>query len=198
MGGDKQGIYLDMTHLGAEKILERLPQVRELALEFMGVDIIEEPVAIQPTAHYSMGGIPANKDGQVIADANDTPVVGFYAAGECACVSVHGANRLGTNSLLGASLFGRRAGRAMADFIQNGAELFPVNGDPIANNQKRIDRFTDDSLNGSAESVAQIAMELKTLMTNKVGVFRDQQRMSEALKEVKALQKRFRNARDHG
>ncbi|KAA3654127.1 MAG: FAD-binding protein [Chloroflexi bacterium] len=195
VGADKQGIYLDMTHLGAEKILERLPQVRELALEFMGVDIIHEPVAIQPTAHYSMGGIPATKDGQVIADADNNPVVGFYAAGECACVSVHGANRLGTNSLLGASLFGRRAGRAMAEFVQKGAELYPVNGDPIAKNQARIDRFTDDSPNGSTESVAKIALELKSLMTNKCGVFRDKQRMSEALAEVKALQKRFRNAR---
>ncbi len=195
VGADKQGIYLDMTHLGAEKILSRLPQVRELALEFMGVDIIHEPVAIQPTAHYSMGGIPATADGQVIADADNNPVVGFYAAGECACVSVHGANRLGTNSLLGASLFGRRAGRAMAKFIQDGAELYPVNGDPITKNQARIDRFTDDSLNGSAESVSQIALELKTLMTNKVGVFRDEQRLSEALAQVKDLQKRFRNAR---
>lgn len=195
VGDDKQGIYLDMTHLGAEKILERLPQVRELALEFMGVDIIEEPVAIQPTAHYSMGGIPATADGQVITDANNTPLVGFYAAGECACVSVHGANRLGTNSLLGASLFGRRAGRAIAEFIQNGADLHPVNGDPVAKNQARIDRFTDDSLNGSAESVAEIGLELKSLMTNKCGVFRDKQRMSEALAEIKALQKRFKNAR---
>ncbi|MCA9927221.1 MAG: FAD-binding protein, partial [Anaerolineales bacterium] len=195
VGADKQGIYLDMTHLGAEKIMTRLPQVRELALEFMGVDIIEEPVAIQPTAHYSMGGIPATADGQVLADADGNPVVGFYAAGECACVSVHGANRLGTNSLLGASLFGRRAGRAMAEFIQSGAELHPVSGDPIAKNRARIDQFKDSSLNGQAESVSKIAGELKQLMTNKCGVFRDEKRLGEALAEIKMLQERFKNAR---
>lgn len=105
--------------------MQRLPQVHELARDFTGVDIITDPVAIQPTAHYSMGGIPAGADCQVIADANNTPVVGFYAAGECACISVHGANRLGTNSLLDASLFGRRAGLAMAEFIKGGAALPP-------------------------------------------------------------------------
>jgi succinate dehydrogenase / fumarate reductase flavoprotein subunit len=137
VGPDKKGIYLDMTHLGREKILERLPQVRTLAMEFLGVDIIDEPAPIQPTAHYSMGGIPATVDGQVFCDAAGTPVVGFYAAGECACVSVHGANRLGTNSLLDASLFGRRTGREMARFITNGVELKPVSGDPLANGHPR-------------------------------------------------------------
>ena len=96
VGADRQGVFLDLRHLGAEKIMQRLPQVHELARDFTGVDIITDPVAIQPTAHYSMGGIPAGADCQVIADANNTPVVGFYAAGECACISVHGANRLGT------------------------------------------------------------------------------------------------------
>ena len=123
VGADGKGIYLDLRHLGREKIMERLPQVRDLAMEFLGVDIIDDPAPIQPTAHYSMGGIPADVDGQVLANAGGDPVVGFYAAGECACISVHGANRLGTNSLLGASLFGRRSGNAIAEFVNSGVEL---------------------------------------------------------------------------
>jgi succinate dehydrogenase/fumarate reductase flavoprotein subunit len=123
VGEDGQGIYLDLRHLGRDKILERLPQVRDIALNFVGADIIDDLCSIQPTAHYSMGGIPANANGQVIANAEGDPVVGLYAAGECACISVHGANRLGTNSLLDASVFGRRAGIAMAEFINGGAAL---------------------------------------------------------------------------
>src|SRR5574341_1244263 len=117
-GPDRQGIYLDLRHLGREKILERLPQVRDIALSFTGVDIIDSPCPIQPTAHYSMGGIPTDIDGRVL-NADGTPVIGLYAAGECACVSVHGANRLGTNSLLEASVFGRRAGCAIAEFMED-------------------------------------------------------------------------------
>jgi len=156
VGDDGQGIHLDMTHLGGEKIMARLPQVRELALNFAGVDIIEEPVPIQPTAHYSMGGIPALPSGQVIADAAGAPVTGFYAAGECACISVHGANRLGTNSLLGASVFGRRAGREMARFVHEGAALQPVTGDPVERNRRRLERFMEPVSESSAERVAQL------------------------------------------
>lgn len=196
VGADGQGIYLDMTHLGAEKIMSRLPQVRELALNFAGVDIIEAPAPIQPTAHYSMGGIPTTVDGQVLADAAGTPVVGFYAAGECACVSTHGANRLGTNSLLEASVFGRRAGEAAAEFVLNGARLRPVTGNPVAANRARLDHYLDDSsVNGNRESVAVIAGELKETMTKDCGVFRSEERLCRAQDKVSALQRRFRNAR---
>ena len=198
VGDDRQGIYLDMTHLGAEKIMNRLPQVRELALNFAGVDIIEEPVPIQPTAHYSMGGIPALPSGQVIADAEGTPVTGFYAAGECACISVHGANRLGTNSLLGASVFGRRAGREMARFVQEGARLQPVVGDPVERNRRRLERFmepADGSPGEGVERVTQIAAELKATMTRNCGVFRDDERLRKALSDVKGLQERMERAR---
>jgi succinate dehydrogenase/fumarate reductase flavoprotein subunit len=191
VGPDKKGIYLDMTHLGREKILERLPQVRTLAMEFLGVDIIDEPAPIQPTAHYSMGGIPATVDGQVFCDAEGTPVVGFYAAGECACVSVHGANRLGTNSLLDASLFGRRTGREMARFITNGVELKPVSGDPLAKNQRRIQEFLD---NPGSENVEDIAQTLKTTMMDNVGVFRVKEKMETAIQDIQHLKARFKNA----
>ena len=166
VGNDKGGVYLDMTHLGAEKILSRLPQVRELAHEFLGVDIIHDQVPIQPTAHYSMGGIPATADGQVIADAQGTAVVGFYAAGECACISVHGANRLGTNSLLDASLFGRRVGKTIAAFIKDGAKLHPISGDVVERNEARIQHLMDAPTgSGTKESVSKIAAELKETMT---------------------------------
>jgi succinate dehydrogenase/fumarate reductase flavoprotein subunit len=191
VGPDGQGIYLDMRHLGREKILERLPQVRELALEFVGTDMIETPVPIQPTAHYSMGGIPANVDGQVLAKADGTPVTGFFAAGECACVSVHGANRLGTNSLLGASLFGKRAGMKMAEMVLGGAKLMPISGDPARKNEERIKALMSSEGN---ENVEDIAQELKTTMTDNCGIFRDDEKLKQALEDISELQGRFKNA----
>jgi succinate dehydrogenase / fumarate reductase flavoprotein subunit len=192
IGPDGQGIYLDLRHLGQEKILARLPQIRELAIDFVGVDPIEDPIPIQPTAHYSMGGIPTDVDGQVIADASGTAVIGFYAAGECACVSVHGANRLGTNSLLEASLFGRRAGQAIAEFIRGGAELAPISGDPAEQNERRIKDMID---NPGTESVEVISQELKTIMTDNCGIFRDEDRLLVAQEKVAELQGRFKDAR---
>ena len=189
---DGQAIFLDLRHLGREKILARLPQVRELAIDFVGADPIDSLVPIQPTAHYSMGGIPTDVNGQVIADANGTPVVGFYAAGECACISVHGANRLGTNSLLDASVFGRRAGYAIAEFIQGGAKRHPVSGDPAERNRRRIRQFMD---NPGHESIEKIAQELKTTMTNNCGVFRDGEHLETARRDIKQLQERFQRAR---
>jgi succinate dehydrogenase / fumarate reductase flavoprotein subunit len=195
IGPDGQGINLDMTHLGREKIEGRLPQVQEIAHNFMGIDIVEHPVPIQPAAHYSMGGIPTDAHGQVIADAEGNPVVGFYAAGECACVSVHGANRLGTNSLLEASVFGRRSGYAIAEFIKGGAELQPLPGDPGKQSSQRIDRLMDDSVSGKQESLAEIRNEMKAMMTDNCGIFRDADRLQVALNNVKQLQERFQNAR---
>jgi succinate dehydrogenase / fumarate reductase flavoprotein subunit len=195
IGSDGQGINLDMTHLGREKIEERLPQVQKIALTFTGADIIEEPVPIQPTAHYSMGGIPTDVHGQVLADAEGTPVVGFYAAGECACISVHGANRLGTNSLLEASVFGRRAGHAMAEFIKGGAELQPVPDDPTERNHRRIECLMDDAAGGEREFTDKIAQEVKETMTRNCGIFRDAEGLQIALQDVRLLQERFQNAR---
>jgi len=191
VGEDGEGIYLDMRHLGREKIMERLPQVRELAIEFVGVDPIDAPVPIQPTAHYSMGGIPTDNDCRVMADAEGNLVTGFYAAGEVACVSVHGANRLGTNSLLDASVFGRRAGYAIADFVNGGAKLQSVSGDPAERNRKRVQRLMD---NPGKENVEDIAQELKTTMTDNCGIYRSEQGLKQALQDVKTLQKRFKNA----
>ena len=197
IGYDGQGIHLDMRHLGRDKILERLPQVREIAMNFLSVDIIDAPAPIQPTAHYSMGGIPTDVDGRVLANAEGDLITGFYAGGECACVSVHGANRLGTNSLLEASVFGRRAGYAMAEFIKGGTELFSLNGNPSEKQQKRIERLMDKtSVNGSMrKTYAHIAEELKANMTDNCGIFRDGERLALARQKITELQDRFQNAR---
>jgi len=195
VGPDGQGINLDMTHLGREKIEGRLPQVQEIAHNFMGIDIVEHPVPIQPAAHYSMGGIPTDVHGQVIADSEGNPIIGFYAAGECACVSVHGANRLGTNSLLEASVFGRRSGYAIAEFIKGGAELHPLPGDRAKQSSQRVNRLMDDSVSGKQESLAGIRNEMNAMMTDNCGIFRDADRLQVALDNVKKLQERFQNAR---
>jgi succinate dehydrogenase / fumarate reductase flavoprotein subunit len=168
IGLDAQGLYLDMRHLGEQKIYERLPQVRDLAMKFAGVDMVHAPVPIQPTAHYSMGGIPADSDGQVIA----------------------------ANSLLGASVFGRRAGRAMAGFVKGGADLMPVDDDPSGRNKERIKHLMDgDPSSNNHESVSRIAEELKLTMTKDCGIFRDEERLTTALSRVKELQERFKSAR---
>ena len=194
---DGMGIYLDMTHLGREKIMSRLPQVREIAMNFLGVDIIDSPAAIQPTAHYSMGGIPTNIDGRVLADNTGKTITGFFAAGECACVSVHGANRLGTNSLLEASVFGRRAGSSIADFICNeNPQLHPMPGNPVAKQEARISRLMDkQSANGSAENASHLAEELKWEMTNNVGIYRNDEGLTAAVNKINDLQERVKNAR---
>lgn len=192
IGAEGKGLYLDMRHLGREKIMTRLPQIRELAINFAGVDPIDDPVPIQPTAHYSMGGIPADVDGQALADADGNPVVGFYAAGECSCISVHGANRLGTNSLLGASIFGRRAGEKIAEFIKAGAKLQPIQGNPGKKQRARIQAMKD---NPGEENVEAIAQDLKRVMTDKCGIYRDDAKLRDALDEIHDLQARFENAR---
>jgi succinate dehydrogenase / fumarate reductase, flavoprotein subunit len=195
IGPDGKGIWLDLRHLGREKILSRLPQVRDLAIDFVGADPITDLVPIQPTAHYSMGGIPTDNDGRVLGDGVSRPVTGFYAAGECACVSVHGANRLGTNSLLDASVFGRRAGESMADLVLDGARLAEVPGNPAEAARQRLARFLD----GPGESVEAVAQSLKTTMTEDCGVFRDGDALARAREQVRALRQRFAGARvmDH-
>lgn len=188
----KDFIYLDLRHLGRDKIMEKLPQVRQLGIDFIGVDCIEKPLPIQPTAHYSMGGIPADKDGQVIIDDKGTKVTGFFAAGECACVSVHGANRLGTNSLLDALVFGRRTGKALMGFAGS-AKLYDINEDKeISSVRSRIDTIINTS---GTESMNNIRNELKEIMMSNCGVFRNKEGLEVCLKKVKELQGRFKKAK---
>ncbi|TKJ38368.1 succinate dehydrogenase flavoprotein subunit [candidate division LCP-89 bacterium B3_LCP] len=180
-------VHLDISHLGEAKLREVLPQIFDLARNFAGVDVAKEPTPIQPTAHYSMGGIPCTTDGRVISDHDNTIVRGLYAAGECACISVHGANRLGCNSTLDATLYGRRTGHTIArdvgDMIY---EELPADGPDEA--QKNLQWFFDAD---GRENVADIRSELQDTMMINCGIFREEKLLTEQLGIIKNLQDRF-------
>jgi succinate dehydrogenase / fumarate reductase flavoprotein subunit len=189
-GPNKDYVLLDLRHLGKAKIMERLPQVYNLTKDFIGVDCTEDPVPIQPTAHYSMGGIPADNDCQVYLDEKGQHVEGFFVAGECSCTSVHGANRLGTNSLLEALVFGRRAGKKMLDVVP-GLTQADVNEErELEAARKEIEvLYAGDG----SENLSAIREELKEIMTYKAGVYRCAEDMQQAQSEIKSLRARFRN-----
>jgi len=191
--GGKDFVYLDIRHLGREKILERLPQIRDLAMSFVGVDPIEAPIPIQPTAHYSMGGIPTDVHGQVIMGPERKPVPGLFAAGECACVSVHGANRLGTNSLLEAVVFGRRAGIAAGEYASK-TEKVPFPEEVLERTREDI-----EELRGSKgkESAPLIRTELQETMTNLCGIFRNEGDLRNCIEKIHELRERFKDITVH-
>ncbi len=190
VGPRKDAVYIDLTHLGKEKIMERLPELRDLAITFLGLDMIKEPILISATAHYSMGGIPTDIRGQV-RRSNDEMVEGFYAAGECACVSVHGANRLGANSVLEALFFGRHVGKEMLADLEK-IELADVSEDQA---QTMIDEIDWIIKNNGTESVTAIRDELQDSMTENAGVFRTEETLKEQLKIIRDLRERFKNIR---
>ncbi|QPJ62704.1 MAG: FAD-binding protein [Candidatus Nitronauta litoralis] len=185
-------IALDLRHLGEARIMERLPQIRQLGIDFIGVDCIKDPLPIQPSAHYSMGGIPTNMFGQVVLDKNKTPLRGFFAAGECACVSVHGANRLGTNSLLDATVFGERTGKSAAEHARSVGFGQINEGREKAGVLKQIEEIFQRS---GTESYNDIRNEMKDTMMEQCGVFRDADRLKECLEKLKSLQMRFKNGK---
>ncbi|GMT42037.1 MAG: succinate dehydrogenase flavoprotein subunit [bacterium] len=185
-------VHIDLRHLGREKILERLPQIRQLGIDFMGIDCIDEPLPIQPTAHYSMGGIPTTVDGHVTLDESGTHVRGFYSAGECACVSVHGANRLGTNSLLEACVFGKRTGKAALPYTLEAKHEKVDEAEEIRKAKKRLDEILH---NPSTESAHDIRTELKENMTNNAGIYRNKETLEKGLAAVKDMQRRFKKVR---
>ena len=190
VGPRKDAVYIDLTHLGEEKIMERLPELRDLALTFLGLDMVKEPILISATAHYSMGGIPTNIRGQVRENSEDL-IEGFYAAGECACVSVHGANRLGANSVLEALFFGRHVGKEMAKDLEN-LNFGEVSEDDAKN---MIDEIEWILTNNGNESVAQIRNELQESMSENAGVFRVKESLKKQLKIIRTLKERFKNIR---
>ena len=188
-GGDY--VYIDLRHLGEEKIMKRLPQIHDLALRFTGVDAVHEPVPIQPTAHYSMGGIPTDNEGRVLADAGSVVVPGLYACGECACVSVHGANRLGCNSMLEAVLFGRRAGMAVNCDL-SGIEW----GAPEEGAEEKVREEISVFMEGSSkEPFARIREELQVSMQKNCGIFRSEKQLREQSEIIRELKERFKNVR---
>jgi len=180
-------VNLDATHLGREVIESKLPDIADFTRTYLGIDPAVQPMPVQPTAHYAMGGIPTNVDGCVLIDENNTILPGMYAAGECACVSVHGANRLGTNSLVDLIVFGLRAGRHMAKYVKE-VGFYPLPPDPHAHAQDSLDHLLTSS---GGESAANIRQELQKTMMDYVGVFRTADGMQQALAKVRELQTRY-------
>ena len=189
-GPNKDHVLLDMTHLGADTILKRLPSVFEIGHNFANVDITKEPIPVVPTIHYQMGGIPTNVNGQVVVQANginNQVVNGLYAVGECSCVSVHGANRLGTNSLLDLLVFGRAAGNHIVEFASRTKSHKELPKDAADRSLARLDRL-DSATNG--EYSQDVANDLRNAMQLHAGVFRTQKSMDEGVVKIAALRER--------
>jgi succinate dehydrogenase / fumarate reductase flavoprotein subunit len=174
-----------------EELLSKLPDIVDFARTYLGVDPVAQPMPIQPTAHYAMGGIPTNKFGEVVIDEQNTVLPGLYAAGECACVSVHGANRLGTNSLLDLIVFGKYAGLRAAEFSQ-GASFQTLPSDPAGFIRQQLDSIRNSE---GEEKAYTISNEMKAVMFDEVGVFRSQEGMQKALDKVHELQERLKQVR---
>lgn len=176
-------VHLDLRHLGKEKIMDRLPGIRQISIDFAATDPIQECIPIQPAQHYSMGGIDTNIDGE-------TSLPGLYAAGECACVSVHGANRLGGNSLLETIVFGTRAARKASQKIEK--EKSPPNQRTFQENSRAFHSKLEELLGRRREEPCfRLRDELKTLMTSRVGIFRKESDLLSAKKKIKELKERL-------
>jgi succinate dehydrogenase / fumarate reductase flavoprotein subunit len=180
----------------AADIEKKLPDIADFCRTYLDVDPVKQPMPIQPTAHYAMGGIPTDVDGRILVDAANTPLPGGYAAGEVACVSVHGANRLGTNSLVDLVVFGKRGGVAMAEYC-NQVDHPPLPENPEAEVQAEIERLL---ANTQGVPAAKLRKAMQEVMMMNVGVFRTDQLLSEALEKVRALKKQFADVYvgDHG
>ncbi|MEE1939409.1 succinate dehydrogenase flavoprotein subunit [Streptomyces sp. TRM 70361] len=187
-GPEGDHVFLDLTHLPPEQLDAKLPDITEFARTYLGIEPYTDPIPIQPTAHYAMGGIPTNVMGEVLAD-NTTVVPGLYAAGEVACVSVHGANRLGTNSLLDINVFGRRAGVAAAQYAAT-ADHVELPEDPASFVVGQVEALRSSE---GTERVTEIRKALQETMDKNVMVFRTEQTLKEAVEEIGALRKRYRN-----
>ncbi len=181
-------LHLDLTHLDPHLIDQKLPDITDFVQTYLGIDPHRQPIPVQPTAHYAMGGIPTTIDAQVIADETQRVLLGLYAAGECACVSVHGANRLGTNSLVDIVVFGRRGGQAIAHWAP-GVEWPALPNDPESLAQESLNRLTT---NVGGESAASIRAEMQQVMMDQVSVFRTEAGLKEALATLAELRARYR------
>ena len=177
-------IHLDLRHLGPEKILERLPGIRDITLSFLGIDPIEQPIPIQPGQHFIMGGIDTDKDGA-------TKLPGLFAAGECACVSVHGANRLGGNSLLECVVMGQRSGAAAVDYVQG--KSAPIKEPALKDTARKTTSEVEALLKSEGkERLVSLREPMAEAMTDKVGIFRSEKAMQEALATIQELRVRYR------
>jgi len=183
-GFDNAYVHLDLRHLGRQKIIERLPGIRDICLHFLGLDPIDKPIPIQPGQHYSMGGVDTDPNGS-------TPLPGLYAAGECACVSVHGGNRLGGNSLLDTIVFGKRSGHFASDYVKS-----KKNSDTSSVLQAELEKVKAKvaKLENSTgkETAAEIRNELKATMAEEAGVFRNKEKLTKGLAKVRKLKARYK------
>jgi succinate dehydrogenase / fumarate reductase, flavoprotein subunit len=189
-GPNKDYIHMKLDHLGAETIHKRLPSVYEIGVNFANVDVTREPIPVVPTIHYQMGGIPTNIHGQVVIQKNgdDNAVVnGLYAVGECSCVSVHGSNRLGTNSLLDLLVFGRAAGNHIVEYAERNKAFKPLPANAADQTLERLNRLEAAT---SGEYAQDVANDIRGVMQAHAGVFRSQSVMDEGVKKVAELRSR--------
>jgi len=199
-GPDKGHVMLKLDHLPEDVLQSRLPGIRQTCITFLGIDPAKQPIPVYPTAHYTMGGIPTNRQGQVVIPVKDTPeepVSGLYAAGECACVSVHGANRLGGNSLLDILVFGRSAANHIIQYLKENRFHKALDENSIKQAYTRLHRW-DDTADGG-ESVDDIRRDLQIAMEDNCGVFRTQDVLDKGVAEVSQLAERLKHAKitDH-
>jgi len=188
----KDYVYLSVVHLGKEKIDAKLPDITDFARNYLSVEPYYEPVPIQPTAHYAMGGIPTDIEGRVVMDEQNSVLPGLYAAGEVACVSVHGANRLGTNSLVDLIVFGRRAGKHIAARWLPEAEFAPLPSDPDVYATEMVETLLTRT---TGETQEHIRAELRDMMMEYVGVVRNEERLRTASEKLVELKERFKSVR---
>ena len=198
-GPQKDHVLLKLEHLGEEVIAKRLPGIRDMVKTFLHFDPVNEPIPVYPTAHYTMGGIPTNRHGQVVVPEGNSPeqaIPGLYAVGECACVSVHGANRLGGNSLLDIVVFGRAAGNHISDYLKQNRYHRPK---PQASIDRAMARLARWDRQGEGESIYALRDELKLIMEKYCGVFRNREILTEGVAKVQELARRVPEAliKDH-
>jgi succinate dehydrogenase / fumarate reductase flavoprotein subunit len=186
--GGKDYVHLDITHLGEEKIQEKLWEIASFVRIYTGIDPVYDPVPVVPTCHYMMGGIPTDVNGRVLADEKGSIVPGLYAAGECACVSVHGATRLGCNSLLDLLVFGRRSGLTMKDRIKE-IEHSPVPMDPLKSSEEKIARLLNHP---SQEKIDPLRKKMRSVMMDYGSVFRNEEGLKKGIEEIQNLKERYR------
>ena len=193
-GPNKDYVYLSLIHLGEDVVSKRLPGIRDTCLTFLNLDPITTPIPVYPTAHYTMGGLPSNRFGEVVVPiaGPEEAIPGLYAVGECACVSVHGANRLGGNSLLDILVFGRIAANRILEFLGENHYHRPLPQESVDKAHARLQRWRKT---GSGESVSVLKAELKLVMEKHCGVFRNDAVLQEGIKQVKAIESRLENVR---
>jgi succinate dehydrogenase / fumarate reductase flavoprotein subunit len=188
----KDYVHLDLTHVGHQVLDRKLPEISEFSRTYMGIDPKEQPIPVVPTCHYAMGGIPTDDDGRVENAGRGSTVPGLYAAGECACVSIHGANRLGTNALLELVVFGRRAGMAMAKEIRGGKQRAPLPENP----EKATRDLLDDLMSNTREDgepTVNVRSDLQASMMDNVSVFRNEETLEAALDDIEGFRERAKN-----